>query len=151
MSAAATCESLARLKLQNTTITLAQLVAAGAFNPPKGTANPPAGTPSYKSLPAFCRVAGVIKPSSDSDIHVEVWMPSSGWNARFQGVGNGGFAGSINYVGLANEVASSYAAASTDTGHEQGDINAQWALDHPEKIVDFATAPSMKPRKRARR
>jgi len=95
------------------------------------------GAPSYKNLPAFCRVAGVIKPSSDSVIQFEVWMPSSGWNGRFQGVGNGGFAGSINYVGLRDEVAAGYAAASTDTGHEQGDINAQWALDHPEKIIDF--------------
>ena len=59
-AAAATCESLAELKLPNTTITTAQTVAAGAYTPASGSAVP------YKDLPAFCRVAGVLKPSSDS-------------------------------------------------------------------------------------
>lgn len=127
--AAQTCEKLADLKLPNTTITAAQSVAAGAFAPPAGATTP------YKELPAFCRVAGVIKPTNDSEIKFEVWMPSSGWNGKFQGVGNGGFAGSITYVGLVGPVARGYAAASTDTGHTGGD--ASWALGHPEKIVDY--------------
>jgi feruloyl esterase len=131
--AAQTCEKLADLKLANTTITGARTVAAGAFTPPTGSAAP------YKALPAFCRVSGVIKPTSDSDIKFEVWMPSSGWNGKFQGIGNGGFAGSISYGGpaggLGGAVARGYAAASTDTGHTGGD--ASWALGHPEKIVDY--------------
>lgn len=127
--AAATCESLADLKLPNTTITTAQAVAAGAFAPPSGSATP------YKSLPAFCRVAGVIKPTSDSEIKFEVWMPSDGWNGKFHGIGNGGFAGSISYQGLAAALIRGYASASTDTGHTGGD--ASWALGHPEKIVDY--------------
>lgn len=130
---AATCEGLADLKLPNTTITSAQSVAAGAFTPPTGSAAP------YKNLPAFCRVAGVIKPTSDSEIKFEVWLPAANWNGKFHGIGNGGFAGSISYGGpaggLSGALARGYATASTDTGHSGGD--ASWALGHPEKIVDY--------------
>ena len=64
-------------------------------------------------------------------------MPVSNWNGKFQGVGNGGFAGSIEYVQLMNTVAHNYAVASTDTGHKASGTDAAWALDHPEKIADF--------------
>jgi Tannase and feruloyl esterase len=126
---AATCEKLAELKLPDTTITAAQSVAKGAFAPPTGSAAP------YQELPAFCRVAGVIKPTNDSEIKFEVWLPSENWNGKFQGIGNGGFAGSISYTGLAGALARGYAAASTDTGHSGND--ASWALGHPEKLVDY--------------
>src|SRR5215831_14909031 len=76
---AATCESLVSLKLTNTSITAAQVVSAGAFLPP-GQAPNPAIMELYKSLRAFCRVQGVMRPSSDSHIEFEVWLPSSGWN-----------------------------------------------------------------------
>ena len=128
-AAAQTCEKLTDLKLANTTITSAQTVAAGAFTPPTGSAAP------FKELPAFCRVTGVIKPTTDSNIRFEVWMPSTGWNGKFQGIGNGGFAGTITQPALAAAVARGYAAASTDTGHTTTD--ASWALGHPEKIVDY--------------
>jgi Tannase and feruloyl esterase len=78
-----------------------------------------------------------MKPSADSDIKVEVWLPSSGWNSKFQGVGNGGFAGAIDYPALSDAVSRGYATAATDTGHEAGVTDAQWALNHPEKITDF--------------
>ena len=92
---AATCESIAALKLPATTITAAQVVAAGAFKP-----SPPASAAvlkSFETLPAFCRVQGVIQPSSDSHIEFEVWLPMAGWNGKYFGVGNGGFARSITY------------------------------------------------------
>ncbi len=81
----------------------------------------------------------MIAPSADSDIRFEVWLPASGWNHKFQGIGNGGFAGSISYAtgGLASAVTRGYAAASTDTGHSGSGESATWALGHPEKIVDF--------------
>ena len=123
------CEGLAKLKLADTTIATAKSVAAGSFQPP-------AGGP-MNDLPAFCRVAGVIKPSSDSDIKFEVWMPAEGWKSKFQGVGNGGFAGVISYGGLADAIRNGYAAASTDTGHQAGGTDATWGLKHPEKTVDF--------------
>lgn len=126
---AATCEDLASLKLPQTTISTAAAVPAGDFQPPEG--------PVQKNLPAFCRVAGSIQPAPDSNIQFEVWMPASGWNGKFYGAGNGGFAGSITYQGLGTAVAHGYAAASTDTGHHGGATDASWALDHPQKIVDF--------------
>ncbi len=93
---AASCESMADLKLPNTIITSAQSTPAGSFTPP--------GSDPIPNLPAFCRVEGVIKPTADSDIRFEVWMPSSGWNRKFRGVGNGGFGGSINYDDMAPAV-----------------------------------------------
>ncbi len=133
-AAATTCEDLASLKLPDTTITLAQSVAAGAFTPPP---DPFGFSPAvlFKNVPAFCRVTGVIKPTSDSNIQFEVWMPSAGWNGKLQGVGNGGFAGTIPYSALSLPLARGYAIATTDTGHVGGD--ASWALGHPEKVVDF--------------
>ena len=127
--AAPNCESLANLPIPHTKISVAELRAAGDF------AAPGAGT--VKGLPAFCRVAGSIKPSDDSDIRFEVWLPAAGWNQKFQGVGNGGFAGSINFGGLGDAVKHNYATASTDTGHEGGGTDGQWALNHYEKVVDF--------------
>jgi tannase/feruloyl esterase len=125
----ASCESLARLVLPATTIASAQSVAAGPMTMPQG---PPV------DVPALCRVAGSIKPSADSDIQFEVWLPASGWNGRFKGIGNGGFAGSLNPRGLAQAVASGYATAATDTGHRgQAATDASWAPGHPEKVVDF--------------
>jgi Tannase and feruloyl esterase len=126
---AATCESLASLSLPETTITSAQMVAAGTFKSPFENT-------SYTDLPAFCRVAATLKPSRDSDIKIEVWLPASEWNRKFQAVGNGGWAGSISYSALADAVRAGYAGASTDTGHVGG--SGRFALDHPEKLIDFA-------------
>jgi len=108
---------LASLALKDATVTRAELVPAGHFSPPgdrQAEANP------YKSLPAFCRVAATLTPSSDSDIKVEVWLPASGWNGKFQAVGNGGWAGTISYPAMARALLEGYATASTDTGHKGG-------------------------------
>jgi feruloyl esterase len=146
-TAAPSCESLASLRLPNTTITLAQEVSPGAFTPPapaeaaSATAGP---AEAFRDLPAFCRVAATLKASSDSDIKIEVWMPTSGWNGKFQGVGNGGWAGSISYyygpwpLSLASALRRGYAAASTDTGHVGEIGDGSFAVGHPEKLVDFA-------------
>ena len=138
-AAGQTCEQLAQLALPNTKVTSAQTVTAGAFAPPPSLAPWLAGDPDfYKRLPAFCRVTAEAKPSADSDIKIEVWLPSSGWNGKFRGQGNGGFAGEIDYRMLGLAVLQGYASAATDTGHAAEGTNAAWALGHPEKIVDFA-------------
>jgi len=131
-SAATSCESLTSLALPGTTITAAQSIAAGSFTLPGSAGR---GTNPLTNLPAFCRVSATLKPSADSDIKVEVWLPSSGWNGKFQGVGNGGWTGAINYRDLVAALERGYAAASTDTGHTGG--SGQFALGHPEKLVDF--------------
>src|SRR5262245_6351741 len=129
------CDSLAKLALKDTTITMAQIVPAGKFSPP-GEGQTAGGANSYKQLPEFCRVAATLKPSSDSDIKVEVWLPVNGWNSKFQGVGNGGWAGVISYSAMADAIRAGYASASTDTGHVGG--RGTFALGHPEKLIDFA-------------
>jgi Tannase and feruloyl esterase len=133
---AATCESLASAKLPNSSIQSAGTVASGAFAPPQA-ALPGAAPVDYSTLPAFCRVRGVLQPSSDSHIEFEVWLPVSGWNGRYEGLGNGGFAGAIDYAGLAGAVGSGYAVSASDTGHQAIVTDARWALGHPEKVADF--------------
>jgi hypothetical protein len=135
--AAATCDSLVGLKLPATTITSAQTIGAGTFTLSADPPPPRSLLSSFKKLPDFCRVEGVIQPSSDSHIEFEVWLPAFGWNGKYHGEGNGGFAGRINYAGLAASVLSGYASSSTDTGHKGEATDARWALGHPEKIVDF--------------
>jgi feruloyl esterase len=144
--AATSCADLKSLSLGDATITKAQDVPAGAFTVPAD----PGARPESITLPAFCRVQGVIAPTNDSHIEFEVWLPASaegsgaagsGWNGKYQGVGNGAFAGDIEYVGeggsLASALKAGYATSSTDTGHHADGIDARWALGHPEKLVDY--------------
>jgi feruloyl esterase len=128
LHASPSCASLSMLALPNTTITLAQAVDAGPFTPPGS-----GGTP--RLLPAFCRVAATLTPTRDSDIKIEVWMPASGWNGKFEAVGNGAFNGSIAYPAMMTALARGYATSSTDTGHTGN--NASFASGHPEKVIDF--------------
>jgi hypothetical protein len=135
---AKTCESLAGLGIAGAKIESAATVAAGAYPEPTGVpawAAPPPGF--YKKLGAFCKLEVKATPSTDSDIQIEVWMPVSGWNGKFQGQGNGGFAGDIGHFGLAAAVMGGYATAGTNTGHTADGTDASWALGHPEKVTDF--------------
>ncbi len=130
---AATCESLATLALHNGKITNVQAVPAGGFTPPGARGGRGAG---MADLPAFCRVEATLTPTPDSDIKIEVWLPSANWNGKFQAVGNGAWNGAIGYAALADALRRGYAASSTDTGHAGG--SASFALGHPEKLIDFA-------------
>ena len=136
---AAQCASLAALKLPHTDITLAESVAAGAFRLPRGAAEGPPGAPpaSYAGMPAFCRVAGTIRPTPDSDIRFEVWLPASNWNGKFVGVGNGVWAGAITYFSMVEPLSMGYATAATDDGHQGDPLDASFAAHHPQKLIDF--------------
>lgn len=132
--AATPCENLTGLKLTDATVTSAAVVAEG---PPPKTGMFGGGAPQA-NLPAYCRVQLDLQPSSDSLIKMELWMPAENWNGKFMGTGNGFFAGSIQ--GMARDMPEAlrlgYATAGTDTGHqEQG---GDWAIGHPEKMIDFA-------------
>jgi len=131
---AATCESIATLALPETRITLAQSQPAATFSAPKPFDAP---EPSLENLPAFCRVAAEIRPTNDSNIKFELWMPRSGWNSKFIGLGNGDWAGVISYPSMGEMLRRGYAPASTDTGHEGTGEDATFALDHREKVIDF--------------
>ena len=122
------CGELAVLTIPDVTINAASEVASGGFTPP--------GSKTALTLPAFCRIEATARPTSDSEIKIEVWIPAAGaWNGKFQGVGNGGYMGSISYAAMAAALRRGYATASTDTGHTGDDVI--FGKGHPEKVIDF--------------
>src|SRR5215469_3342796 len=137
----AMCTKVAALKFGDTVITAAQDIGTGKFVPAEGRPSDLQLT-AYKDLPAFCRVRGVIKPSPESNIEFEVWLPTSGWNSRYMGVGNGGSGGFINYVSanglsLAGALSDGFAASSTDTGHRGDNDDFSFARGHLEQRIDY--------------
>jgi len=112
------CAELSQLKLEKVTITSAQVVPAA-------------------KITAHCAVKAIARPTADSEIRFEVWLPMEGWNGKYQQVGNGGWAGSIPAGSIAAAVARGYAAAGTDDGHSNQIPGALWAIGHPEKLIDF--------------
>jgi hypothetical protein len=131
------CQKLTGTKIPGATITMAQTFAAGTFVAPPLPFPVSDQSAFYKGLPAFCRVVAEAKPTADSDIRIEVWMPIAGWNGKLQAMGNGGFAGLIDDRQLGAAMSQGYAATATDTGHAGSPLDANWALGHPEKVVDF--------------
>jgi feruloyl esterase len=133
-AAAASCASLTGLALPDTTITAAQSVLTGTFTAPNGQV--------FDGLPAFCRVAAKLTPTSDSDINIEVWLPFSAWNGRYLGLGNGSFGGSLLYGVLSRYLPLSYAIVQTDQGTSPAATQGGGVLTgHPEKQIDYATRP----------
>lgn len=124
----APCEGLKSLSLPYAAITASEYVAAG----PQRTGR---GAQGGAQLPAHCRVAATLKPSADSHIEMELWMPVENWNGKFLAVGNGGWAGNIETGAVAAGLSRGYATASNDTGHKGA--SASFAVGHPEKVVDF--------------
>jgi feruloyl esterase len=117
-----------------------EVAADGAQGGRQAAAGPRAGgpPPAPRTIPEHCRLQLVLKPTSDSLINMELWLPPADkWNGKFMGAGNGGFAGSIQ--GMSNDMPAAlrlgYATAGTDTGHQ--DAGGEWAIGHPEKMIDF--------------
>ncbi len=127
---AATCDSLANLKIPQGMVTSAEIVPAGNFAAPGARSDA-----APLKVPEFCRVQATLRPSPDSDIKIEVWLPTKGWNNKYEAVGNGGWAGVISYSAMAEALNHGYATSSTDTGHVGG--SGSFALGHPEKVIDF--------------
>ena len=133
-AAGSTCASLGNLAFPDTTITAAQSVAAGTYTAPDGEV--------FTNMPAFCRVAATLTPTSDSNIKVEVWMPYSGWNGRYLGSGNSGIGGLISYGSLAVALPFGDAVAISDMGTSPAATDPAGGLvltGHPEKQIDYAT------------
>src|SRR5688572_16057838 len=137
-AARVSCEGLASLRLPHATVTSATEVAAGAFTPPTvpGRGVAPALAKTMAGLQPFCRVQITSKPTADSDIKIEVWLPVRSFNGKLQAVGNGGWAGTIPYAAMGAAMARAYATAGTDSGHTTP--GASFAVGHPEKLVDYA-------------
>jgi feruloyl esterase len=65
-------------------------------------------------------------------------MPDAAhWNRKFLGVGNGALTGAIWHTSMARPVQAGYAVANSDLGHPISTAN--WALGHPEKVLDYAS------------
>ena len=135
-AAAPSCDTLGTLAVRDATIDSAAIVRPGAFVPPGTPARGSEPAESvFSALPQFCRVVATLRPSRDSDVHVELWLPAN-WNKKYQAVGNGAFNGSIPYPAMAGALRSGYATSATDTGHTGN--SASFALGHDERLVDFA-------------
>jgi len=133
-AAATTCAGLTGVTIPDTTITTAEPMTTGLFTPP-GTTTP------INDLPAFCRVVATVSTQPGEHVGIEVWLPTSSWNGRFEGVGNGGFGGVIVYSALAAGLQRGFATANTDTGHTGGVSGAigqplPWAQD-PVELYDW--------------
>ncbi len=119
-------QDIISLKLTGVTITAVEDVPSENFTPPGGK--------KLTNLPAFIRIAFTSKPTPESNIQCEIWMPKNNWNGRFLGTGNGGGAGKISYGPLVTGVIRGFATANTDMGTSP---NAEDAVGHPERWADF--------------
>lgn len=128
------CVDLMDLELPYTAIMSAAKVPEGPIPQPAVFGNTEPGM-----APERCEVQAVTRPSKDSEIRIELWLPVSGWNGKYLQIGNGGWAGSINQAGLIGPLQRGYAVAATDNGHvSDGAVpGASWAIGHPEKLIDF--------------
>ena len=128
-----TCESLLSLHLPDTLVTLAQSIPAGNFQPPGSTT-------TYVNLPAFCRVTATVSPVPDSSIGIEVWLPMTTWNGKYQQSGSHGYGGTFYWGEMVRQIQRGYATGITNDGHTgtANPFDVSWAFGHPEKVNDFA-------------
>jgi feruloyl esterase len=131
--AAVPCASLVTVALDGAQVTASVPVPGPTYLAADGV--------TYSGVPPFCKVSAVASPTPDSLINIEVWLPASAdWNGRFQGVGNGGYAGTIAVgapamvVGLRRQ----FAVASTDMGTApSANNNGDALVGHPQKWEDW--------------
>jgi feruloyl esterase len=119
-------QEIRRMNLPGITITEIQDISAGIFTPPRGK--------TISNFPSILSVALISKPTPESNIRIEIWMPKDNWNGRLLGTGNGGGAGSINYGILVAGVMRGFATANTDMGTSPG-VNE--LVGYPERWADF--------------
>ena len=124
--AALSCASLTSVTPEASTITSAGIVT------------PPATIGGAAVTVAFCRVQGVARPSFDSEIKFEVWLPptAADWTGRMKVNGTGGYAGATPYARLAQDIGDGFITAGSNMGHDGGEA-ASWTMGHPEKVKDW--------------
>jgi feruloyl esterase len=126
------CESLLSFSFPNTTIGAAVSQPGGPY------VAPDVWHLAFTNLPSYCLVSATIKPTSDSNINVQVWMPTQRYNGRYLGTGNGGYAGGFFQSELAAGINNGFATANTDMGTSPADgVSADALVGHPEKWKDF--------------
>ena len=124
--AALDCGQLATVTSDSTTMTAADVITA------------PATVGGVAVTVPFCRVQGTARPSSDSEIKFEVWLPPTvaQWTGRMKVNGTGGYAGATPYARLAQDITDGFVTAGSNMGHDGGEA-AAWTLGHPEKVKDW--------------
>lgn len=122
---AATCADLASVSPEASTITAATAIA------------PPATVAGQTVTVPMCRVQGTARPSSDSEIKWDVWLPDpASWTGRMKVNGTGGYSGATPFNRLAQDVGDGFVSAGSNMGHDGGE-SATWTLGHPEKVKDW--------------
>lgn len=131
----AACADLANVSLPGGRIESAEPLNAGAPVPTEP------GQVPIPAAAAFCRVKLVLTPNPSSSIRAEVWLPErAAWNGKMLGAGNGGFGSNMTVPALTMRggVAGGYASVGSDLGHHAAnDVDGAWALNQPEKIIDY--------------
>ena len=117
-----------------TTVAAKAYPANSTFSDPSDIAYPQPAT----GLPAFCHSLFNVSTSSNSFYRFALWLPEpTQWNNRFLAVGNGGFAGGVNYLAMGEGLRRGFAVISTDTGHNSTSADGSWALNNKNKLVDW--------------
>lgn len=141
------CAALARQALPGATDVVAENMAAASFPLPMddhGMGSPGmriTGAQPLQPNPAFCRVRAVLRPTAQSAIRMELWLPAQGWNGKFIGVGNFGWGGSLPYNNMLAGLERGYAVAGNDTGHDSAGPDGEggrFLLGKPEVLTDYA-------------
>ncbi|MEO8682501.1 MAG: tannase/feruloyl esterase family alpha/beta hydrolase [Vicinamibacterales bacterium] len=110
------CAALAKLELPDVKVTEAVAIPAPATGAVRV---------------AHCRVNGVV----GKEIRFTLLLPDT-WNHKFVMGGGGGFVAGIDNQAVAS-VNTGYATVGTDTGHVGALTAAGWALNNPERQVNF--------------
>jgi feruloyl esterase len=120
------CSSLISVTSDSSTMTAADSIT------------PPATVGGVAVTVPFCRIQGTARPTSDSEIKFEVWLPptAGAWTGRMKVNGTGGYAGATPYARLAQDVGDGFVSAGSNMGHDGGE-SATWTLGHPEKVKDW--------------
>jgi feruloyl esterase len=132
-AAATPCALLAGMSIADGTIDSAALITA----PFTTTASSGPALITVSAPFPFCKVTATLTPTTDSNIQMELWMPDAAhWNSKFLGVGNGALTGAIWHTSMVRPLQAGYAVANSNLGHNA--TNANWALGHPDKVIDYA-------------
>jgi hypothetical protein len=144
------CDFLSNVTLVNSKIRFTSTIAGGVNFTGDSTETSYNGVQT--AIPAACRVACEIQTSANSAARFEVWLPvKDAWNSRFLAVGNGGWAGGINYPDIVTGLkkgeyrsvslrfesnSEGFATMSTDTGHNSTQNDASWT-GNAEQMIDL--------------
>ncbi|KAH0035086.1 putative ferulic acid Esterase/Feruloyl esterase, partial [Aureobasidium melanogenum] len=115
------------------TVDFAQWMPANSsFNVPETDVAYPI---SPTEMQAACAVQVSVK-NGTSSYGFGIFLPDD-WNGRFLAVGNGGFAGGINWLDMAAGLGYKFAVVSTDTGHNSTSSDGKWAYHNEDALLDW--------------